>query len=193
MHAITSGHRSISGQFTHVTDHVYTVRMSVQGSQVKKRSVLKKTVDKWIAQNDKALSTTVWLKYDTDRADRTRVTSLKNRPARNYTSAFVDGSGKLRSSSFKDHAASIIVCHILIRRLGEGGSLTRSFMQLRYSCFSFSQDCNLLYCRRCLHSRSILGSLYRSYMSETTTGVLCPLLVVKLGPSMCTTAWKQSA
>ena len=29
---------------------------------------------------------------------------------------------------------------------------------------------------------------YRSYMSETTTGVLCPLLVVKLGPSMCTTA-----
>ena len=40
----------------------------------------------------------------------------------------------------------------------------------------------------CLHSRSILGSLYRSYMSETTTGVLCPLLVVKLGRSMCTTA-----
>ena len=36
--------------------------------------------------------------------------------------------------------------------------------------------------------RSILGSLYRSYMSETTTGVLCPLLVVKLGRSMCTTA-----
>ena len=32
------------------------------------------------------------------------------------------------------------------------------------------------------------GSLYRSYMSETTTGVLCPLLVVKLGLPMCTTA-----
>ena len=28
----------------------------------------------------------------------------------------------------------------------------------------------------------------RSYMSETTTGVLCPLLVVKLGLSMCMTA-----
>ena len=64
------------------------------------------------------------------------------------------------------------------------GSLTRSFMQLRYCCYSFFptwQDCNLLYCRRCLHSRSILGSLYRSYMSETTTGVLCPLLVVNWG------------
>ena len=45
-----------------------------------------------------------------------------------------------------------------------------------------------LYCRRCLHSRSILGSLYRSYMSETTTGVLCPLLVVKLVLSKCMTA-----
>ena len=31
-------------------------------------------------------------------------------------------------------------------------------------------------------------SLYRSYMSETTTGVLCPLLVVKLGLSMYMTA-----
>ena len=42
--------------------------------------------------------------------------------------------------------------------------------------------------QRCLHSRSILGSLYRSYMSETTTGVLCPLLVVKLVLSKCMTA-----
>ena len=46
------------------------------------------------------------------------------------------------------------------------------------------QDCNLLYCRRCYHSRYVLGSLYRSYMSETTTGVLGQLLVVNLGDSL---------
>ena len=58
----------------------------------------------------------VWLKYDTDPFDRTRVLSLKCSICsrfkdrlvgrRNYSSAFVDGSGNLRASSFKDHAAS---------------------------------------------------------------------------------------
>ena len=81
-----------------------------------RRSVVKTTVDKWIAENDKALSTTVWLKYDTDPADRTPVillkcaicTRFKDRLVgrQNYSAAFVDGSGNLRASSFKDHAAS---------------------------------------------------------------------------------------
>ena len=31
----------------------------------KKRSVQKKTVDKWIAENDKELNTSVWLKFET--------------------------------------------------------------------------------------------------------------------------------
>ena len=90
--------------------------MSDRDAGVKRRSVLKTTVDKWIAENDKALSTSVWLKYDTDPVDRTRVLSLKCSICsrfkdrligrRNYSSAFVDGSENLRASSFKDHAAS---------------------------------------------------------------------------------------
>ena len=31
----------------------------------KKRSVQKKTVEKWIAENDKELNTSVWLKFET--------------------------------------------------------------------------------------------------------------------------------
>ena len=91
--------------------------MSEHGSQGKSqssgRSVSKTTVQKWIAEND---NTTVWLKYDTDPVDRTRVVLLKCSICsrfkdrligrRNYSAAFVDGSGNLRASSFKDHAAS---------------------------------------------------------------------------------------
>ena len=115
---ITSGHRSISDQFICKTDHVSycTVKMTDQGAQAKRRTVLRSSVDKWIAENDKVLNTSVWLKYDTDPFDRTRVLSLKCSICscfkdrlvgrRNYSSAFVDGSGNLRASSFKDHAAS---------------------------------------------------------------------------------------
>ena len=124
VHAITSGHRSISGQFTRVTDHVYTctVRMSVQGSQVKKRSVLKTTVDKWIAENDKALSTTVWLKYDTDRADRTRVKSLKCSICTRFKLQF-SVCGRLRESSLVKFQGSrcqrhALACNAAVQKAG---------------------------------------------------------------------------
>ena len=79
MHATTSGHRSISSQFMHVTDHVYTcvVKMSDQRAVVKGCSISKSTVDKWIAENDKAMNTIVWLKYDKDPTNRTLVILLK--------------------------------------------------------------------------------------------------------------------
>jgi len=41
----------------------------------KKHGVTTKTVDKWIADNDKTLNTTTWLKYD--KADREHVATLK--------------------------------------------------------------------------------------------------------------------
>ena len=40
-----------------------------------KWGVLAKTVEKWIAENNKALSTSTWLKYD--KADREYVATLK--------------------------------------------------------------------------------------------------------------------
>ena len=80
----------------------------------KKRGVSAKTVEKWIAENDKALSTSTWLKYD--KADCEYVATLKCSVCIefqdklcgmcNYSNAFIGGSKNLRASSFKDHAAS---------------------------------------------------------------------------------------
>ena len=80
----------------------------------KKRGVSAKMVEKWIAENDKALSTSTWLKYD--KADCEYVATLKCsvciefqdklRGMRNYSNAFISRSKNLRASSFKDHSAS---------------------------------------------------------------------------------------
>ena len=51
--------------------------MSGRGRAAGKRAVQKSTVDRWIAESDKTLNTSVWLTYDTDRADRSRVVALK--------------------------------------------------------------------------------------------------------------------
>ena len=40
----------------------------------KRRAVCRKTVEKWVAENDHALNTTTWLKFDV--ADRDHVASL---------------------------------------------------------------------------------------------------------------------
>ena len=80
----------------------------------KRRMVLTRTVDKWIAENDRTLSTTTWLTYE--RLNRECVQCLKWSvcirfrdklvTCRNYNSAFIEGSNNLRSSAFKDHARS---------------------------------------------------------------------------------------
>lgn len=80
-------------------------------SKIAKRSV---SVDKWKAENDKALSTSLWLQYDKVNGDS--VTTLKCSlcirfnerllSCRNYNAAFITGSCNLRLSSVKDHASS---------------------------------------------------------------------------------------
>lgn len=80
----------------------------------KKRALTVSTVQKWIAENDKALNTTTWLKYET--TGRTYVEAMKCsvcirfkdklQGMRNFKPGFIDGSRNLRASSFKDHAAS---------------------------------------------------------------------------------------
>ena len=82
----------------------------------KKRKVTKRTVDKWISENDKALQTMRWLHYETASGDREHVTMLKCKVCgkykeklismRNYRSAFVEGTPNVRASTFKDHAAT---------------------------------------------------------------------------------------
>ena len=90
--------------------------VDVEGPSCKKHGVTMKTVDKWIAENNKALNTTTWLQYD--RKDHEYVASMKCtmciryqdrlRGVQNYNPAFtfITGSTNLRTSSFKDHARS---------------------------------------------------------------------------------------
>ena len=91
---------------------------SLKGPPAKKRSVMKSTADKWIADNDKTLSTSTWLRYDTDTANRGHIVALKCCVCyqfrdkligmRNYSAAYIEGSSNLRASSFKEHAASVM-------------------------------------------------------------------------------------
>ena len=87
---------------------------SEDGVAAKRRMVLTRIVDKWIAENDRILSTTTWLTYE--RLNRECVQCLKCSvcirfrdklvTCRNYNSALIGGLNNLRSSAFKDHARS---------------------------------------------------------------------------------------
>ena len=80
----------------------------------KKRSVQKKTVEKWIVENDKELNTSIWLQFETAAGDRDHVAILKCavcsrfkerlQPMRNYRPALIEGTSNVRTSTFKDHA-----------------------------------------------------------------------------------------
>ena len=75
----TVGQRTISGRFDHVTDHFAPWSDKMAGRKrasslsestssdgapaSKRRMLLTKSVDKWIAEYDKELNTTTWLKY----------------------------------------------------------------------------------------------------------------------------------
>ena len=105
-----------------------------EGPSCKKRGVTSKTVDKWIAKNDKTLNMTMWLKYD--RLDREYVSSLKSCmcvhfqdqlcSVRNYNLAFIIGSKNLRTSSFKEHARSDmhLFAMMLFRKSQSSGDVT---------------------------------------------------------------------
>lgn len=82
----------------------------------KKRKVTRKTVEKWITENDKTLDTTLWLKFEVATGDREHVSTLKCTVCqqfkerlvsmRNYNPAFVEGTSNTRTSSFKEHAST---------------------------------------------------------------------------------------
>lgn len=77
-----------------------------------KREVSRRTADKWLAEYDRDLNTSVWLRYEL--ANRDRVVALKCavcaqfktklESMRNYRPAFIDGTTNVRTSTFKEHA-----------------------------------------------------------------------------------------
>ena len=87
----------------------------------KKRAVFRKTVEKWIEENNRSLNMTVWLKFDSDSHDHVNTLSCKVCSQskdkligmRNYPPAFVEGTSNVRASSFKDHAVTDMHTHFV--------------------------------------------------------------------------------
>lgn len=79
-----------------------------------KRLVQSRTVQKWIADNEKTLNTTLWLKFE--KSGREHVSKLscsickqfqeKLQSMRNYRPAFIEGTTNVKSSTFKEHAGT---------------------------------------------------------------------------------------
>ena len=110
----------------------------------KRRIIQRRTVEKWITENDRELNTTLWLKFDM--ADREHVATLKcsvccqfrNKleAMRNFRPAFIRGSPNIRISSVKDHAASDMHAHAMLlfkkqqsSNVVEYSPIARSFAQ----------------------------------------------------------------
>ena len=89
-----------------------------------KRKVTRKTVEKWITENDKTLNTILWLKFEVVVGDRKYVPKLKCSicaqfqewlvSMRNYNPAYIDGTANTRASSFKEHASTEMHKHAMI-------------------------------------------------------------------------------
>ena len=87
---------------------------SSEGPPAKKRAVSRRTAEKWVAEYDCTLNTTVWLKFNM--ADRDHVASLRCAVCTqfkdklvsmcNLRPAFIEGTTNVRTSTFKEHAAT---------------------------------------------------------------------------------------
>jgi len=80
----------------------------------RKRELTIATVEKWKLVHDKTMETGTWLKYE-EAEDKFHVAKLKcsvcvqfeqelKKISRNFSSAFIEGTSNLRTSSFLDHA-----------------------------------------------------------------------------------------
>ena len=113
-HTLNSSSRS-SSSLSSTYDSLSSASSSSSSSSLpKRRPVQRRTVEKWIVENDRELNTSVWLKFEM--ADREHIALLKCsvcsqfatklESMRNFKAAFIDGSSNIRISSVKDHAAT---------------------------------------------------------------------------------------
>ena len=129
--AITFGNRTISRQFSlvykynwactvvmsgHTSDREEPSSSSIVGPPTKKHAVSRRTVEKWVVENNRALNTS-WLKLHKLDAGRSRprvfsecaVCSQLEKmfvSMRNYRPAFVESTTNVWTTAFKDHAAT---------------------------------------------------------------------------------------
>ena len=126
--------------FDNRTNNCVQVEFALIGSIVRTPA---KKVEKWwrngIIENDCTLNTTVWLRFETDRRDH--VLSLKCAVCSqfkdkltsmcNYRSAFVDGTTNVRTSTFKDHAATDMHTRAMILLKSNMRAMSQSILQLQ--------------------------------------------------------------
>ena len=94
----------------------------------KKRSITRRTVEKWIAENDKSLQTLSWVRFEMS-SDREHVTVLKCDVCsrfkdklvsiRNFRPAFIDGTTNILASTFKDHTETAMHRQAMLLALKE--------------------------------------------------------------------------
>ena len=125
----------------------------------KKRVVSRKTVEKWVVENDRELNTSVWLKFE---GDRNHLFSLKcavcsefkdkmgeyeelkrwlfinGRGSQYYRPAFIEGTTNIRTTAFKDHAATDMHAHAMVlfkkqhaRNITEYSPIAAALLHLR--------------------------------------------------------------
>ena len=95
--------------------------MSSEGPPAKTRTVSRKIVEKWVVENDHALNTSVWLKFDM--ANRNHMLSLrcdvcsqfkdKFDSMRNFCLAFIEGTTNVGTTMFKEHVATDMHVHAM--------------------------------------------------------------------------------
>ena len=94
---------------------------SLSGPMAKKRAVHRRTVKKWIIENDRAMNTSTWLKFKMAERDHVAVLKCaicqfkaKLESMRNHRPAFIDSTSNVRMSTFKEHASINMHCRAMI-------------------------------------------------------------------------------
>ena len=111
---ITAGHWTISGQFSQTSGQHCACSdkmagrkrsVNVDGATLapdsKRRNVSVKTVIKWVAENEKTLSTATWLAFECIDGDRYHVARLKCSVCTKFKSQLHGGHEKLQSCFYR--------------------------------------------------------------------------------------------
>ena len=93
---------------------------SSMGPPTQKRTVSRKTMEKWVVENDRDLNTSIWLKF---KGDCDHVSSLRCAVCSqfneklismcNYRPAFIEGTTNVRTA-FREHAVTDMHAHAMV-------------------------------------------------------------------------------
>jgi hypothetical protein len=146
----------------------------------KRRVLTVGTVQKWITENDKALNTATWLKYDA--SGQSFVQSLKCsvciqfqdklQGMRNFKPSYIEGSRNLRASSFKDHAASDMHARAMLLLRKDSSASVADYAPIAKALHKLDQASEAILCKKFEVSYFIA----KQNLAFVKMGPLCELL-----------------